>query len=378
MLATDRIWVGFASPGKAKSVLRGLRRRGARVVEVRDGDYLIRLGPTDDPVAECRRLSALASVDFAEPDHVVVGRGVLSGGGKPRRVQAALRAVGAPEAWAMQPLNAGIKVAVLDCGVLGTHPDLRGQPMARHDVTDRGNPLKPAVWDYHGTECAGLVAGTGRARGGLRGVAAGAGLLVVRVGCTPSRLSNYVSKVSWVVAGIDWAWQHGAAVISMSFGGGPPSTAIKRALARARARGRSGKGAVLVAAAGNSGASTVEFPASDAGVLGVASVDQHGRAASFSNRGSGVNLAAPGVNITTTTIPDPSGGSPSWYMQDTGTSLSTPIVAGAAALVIAANPDLTEKAVRRILTATAAGRRSTRVGAGRLDIPAALRAAGSS
>lgn len=377
VVATDRIWIGFATPAKARIVLAGLRRRGARVVERRHGDYLVRLAPGHDPAAECLRLGKMASVDFAEPDHVLVGRSGLSLKGRTRRVQAALRAVGAAEAWALQSLDSDVRVAVLDCGVLGRHPDLRGATITSHDTTGRGSALKPAVWDYHGTECAGLLAATGRAPGGIRGVAAGAGLAVVRIGRTPDPLASYVSKVSWIVAGIDWAWQHGAAVISMSFGGGPPSTPIRRALERARTAGRGGKGSVLVAAAGNSGAATVEFPACDAGVLGVASIQADGRPATFSNYGRGVDIAAPGVNITTTTIPDPDDGQPSWYMEDNGTSLSTPIVAGAAALVIAANPELSEKAVRGILTATAAGRRSARVGAGRLDIPAAIRAARS-
>jgi serine protease len=264
--------------------------------------------------------------------------------------------------------------------VLADHEDLRGAVAARFDSTGQGSPTDPAPWDAHGTECAALVGGTHRVSAGVKGVAAGCALASVRVGYTPTRLGDYVTKVSWIVAGVDWAWQHGAAVLNMSFGGGPPSTPVARALDRARARGRGGKGSVLVAAVGNSGISGVEFPASHDGVIGVAALGPSDRPASFSNRGPEVDLAAPGTNVYTATIPDPVEGEKARYCQDSGTSLATPLVAGAAALVLAANPSLREAAVRQILVATArrvpgqsvSHGRNDRVGAGRLDVARAV------
>lgn len=313
---------------------------------------------------------------YAEPDHVIVGAS-LSGNRARARIQPALKAIDAPCAWRHQPVSRPVLVAVLDCGVLGSHPDLRGTVVGSFDATGGSRALRPAPWDSHGTECAGLVAATGRAPQGIVGAAPGCGLLAVRVGCTPSRLADYVSKTSWLVRGIDWAWRNGAAVLSMSFGGGPRATPVVRALERARKLGRGGRGTVLVAAVGNDGDAPVEFPARTPGVLGVAAVDARGRAVSFSNRGSAVGLAAPGVNLTTTTVPDPTENEPSWYLTDQGTSLATPLVAAAAALVIAANPTLSEAAVRRLLARTARrhGQRRDRVGAGLIDAGRAVIAA---
>ena len=375
VIATDRIWVGLCAGARGKAVVAGLRRRGCRLVERRGADHLIRLPAAADPHREIARLQRLAAVEYAEPDHVLVGppSAVKTGG----RIQAALRAVRAPAAWKLQPIGPDTVVAVLDNGVLASHPDLRGAVTSAFDATRRGSARRPSPWDSHGTECAGLVGATGRAARGIRGMAAGCAIAAVRIGYTPSRLADYVTKVSWTVAGIDWAWQHGAAVLSMSFGGGPAATPVVRALRRARTQGRGGRGCVLVAAVGNSGVGTVEFPASSAGVVGVAAVGSSGRRAPFSNWGSQVALAAPGVNVATTTIPDPSDGEPSLYFADSGTSLSTPLVAGAAALVLAAAPKLTERAVRGLLAATASGRgrRVAKLGAGVIDAAAAVRRA---
>lgn len=375
VIATDRIWLGLEPGSQGRAVLASLRRRGARLLETRAGDHVLRLPPRQDPRIECRRLAGLAGVRYAEPDHVIVGRS-LSTTRTAARIQPALKAIGAPSAWLRQPTSRSVLVAVLDCGVLGSHPDLRGTVVGSFDATGGSRALRPPPWDSHGTECAGLVAATGRAPHGIVGAAPGCRLLAVRVGCTPSRLADYVSKTSWLVQGIDWAWRHGAAVLSMSFGGGPRATPVVRALERARTLGRGGRGTVLVAAVGNDGDAPVEFPARAPGVLGVAAVDARGRAVSFSNRGPAVDLAAPGVNLTTTTVPDPAEDEPSWYLTDQGTSLATPLVAGVAALVIAANPTLSETAVRRLLARTARrhGQRRHRVGAGLIDAGRALAA----
>lgn len=376
VVATERIWVGVRNPAGLRAVEAFVRRRNGRLLERRGDDLLFRLRAADDPATVCRQLARLRTVAYAEPDHVLVGPAAAAVGARAAGpVQEALRIIGMPEAWRIQPIGRDVRVAVIDCGVLGSHPDLRGTIVGRFDATRHGNPLRPPPWDSHGTECAGLVAGCGRGAKRFRGVAAGCGILVARIGRTPTRLGDYISKVSWFVAGLDWAWKQGADVMSMSFGGGPKATPIVNALARARRLGRGGRGSVLVAAVGNSGTAAVEFPASDPGVIGVASTDRHGKPASFSNRGPAVDLAAPGVNVTTTTIPDPTEGERSWYLTDSGTSLSTPMVAGAAALLVAANPDLGERSIRQILAATALGRRSDRVGAGRLDVPKAIRRA---
>ncbi len=291
--------------------------------------------------------------------------------------QPALATIDLAEAVRLQTIDRRTSVAIIDSGVDRRHPDLRGALTRAFDATGQGTATRPKPQDSHGTECAALVAGTGRARG-VRGVAAGCGLFAVRIGFTPDgALADYVTKTSWLVAGIDWAWRHGADVLSMSFGGGPRSTPVDRAIERARTLGRGGKGCVLVAAVGNDGTARVEYPAVAAGVIGVAATRRDGRPAAFSNRGPGVDMAAPGVNLKTATVPDPAGGEPALYITDSGTSLSTPIVAGVAALILAANPELTATKVARILETTASGakQRNHRTGAGIVNAADAVRAA---
>lgn len=374
---TDRIWVGIAEGSRGRAALAAVRARGGVVVERHFEDHLIRLPPNIDPRQECLRLARRAGVEYAEPDHVLVGHGFKQRTKAARvRVQPSLGGIGLAEAWRRQTIDRKTVVALLDCGVDADHPDLRGAITGRFDATGRGNATSPAPWDSHGTECAGLVAGLGRA-GGVRGVAAGVGFVPIRIGYTPTRLGDYVSRVSWFVAGVEWAWRHGVDVLSMSFGGGPRATPIVKALARARRLGRGGKGCVLVAAVGNDGIARVEFPASAAGVLGVAATDRSGNPAPFSNRGAAVDLAAPGVGITTLTVPDPTENELALVFTDSGTSLATPIVAGVAALVLAANPDLRGDQVARILTSTATrrGPRGPRIGAGVVNAAAAVIAA---
>jgi kexin len=180
----------------------------------------------------------------------------------------------------------------------------------------------------------------------------------------------------------------------MSYGGGPRSAAVVAALTRARTRGRKGRGTVLIASAGNGAEpkTPVEFPATLRWVFAVAATDDQDRPKRtltnqepwISASGAAVDIAAPGVGCYTTTVPDPTEGDPALYTSDfSGTSASTPLVAGAAALVLGANPALTERDVRRLLAATADKVRTVTwrrghnhwVGSGRLNVGAAVRAA---
>jgi thermitase len=375
-LATERIWISFR--GNDRRVLKSLRKSGYRVLEtVGEGEYLLRLPPRLSPWVEAARLHKNRSLAWVEPDVLMLGRRFAASAARP---QPALRQIGAARAWDMQPGEKSVVVAVLDDGVLASHPDLHGAVVAHYDATQNGNATRPQPWNSHGTECAALVAGLGKGKGGVKGVAFGCGLATIRIGYTPTRLGDYLTKTSWLRRGIDWAWQHGAAVLSMSFGGGPPLKPVTAALERARTLGRNGKGCVLVAAAGNDGTGTVEYPGSARGVMAVAATGPGGKPTSFSNRGSQVAIAAPGVNVYTATIPDPAEQEPGLYTTDSGTSLAAPLVSGAAALLISGNPSLSAAQVRRRLVTTAkrvkglrfVKARNDRVGAGLLDVAGAV------
>lgn len=393
-LTTGRILVRPRVHGLAE--VRRLVRGGSRVLHERHGTVLLQLGAGQDPATEARRLARMSFIEFAEPDYVVLGHhpGARATASRLAVAQSPLRLIGAAEGWKAGVASRDILIAILDCGVMTGHPDLRPTIALTYDATTGRTDQSPLPWDSHGTSCAGLAAGAHSGPAGVKGVAAGCRLLPVRVGRTPTRLASYVTKSSWVCRGIDWAWEHGAAVLSMSFGGGPRSAAVTAALRRARSQGRGGKGAVLVASAGNGAGprAPVEFPATLPWVLAVAATDDKDRPKQapdhqnpwVSASGPAVDIAAPGVGCYTATVPDPAEEELALYISDfSGTSAATPLVAGAAALVIGANPALQERQIRNLLCHTADRIRGLRyqdghnnqVGSGRLNVGAAIRAA---
>ncbi|WP_395400217.1 S8 family serine peptidase [Pseudoduganella sp. UC29_106] len=198
---------------------------------------------------------------------------------------------------------------------------------------------------------------------GIRGVAGGCSLLAVRIAYSNGPNSGWVTTNGVIARAVDWAWQHGADVLSNSWGGGAPSNAIILAFERARILGRQGKGCVIVVAAGN-GSGPVSFPAKLPNVLAVSATNEKdefktktssdGEYWWGSNFGPEVDISAPGVqNYTTDHGRAATTRRGHYYSKFNGTSSSTPLVAGAAALLLSANPGLTEARVRQILCSTA-------------------------
>lgn len=216
--------------------------------------------------------------------------------------------------------GSGVTVAVVDTGIDTGHPDLVGNIVGGFSAVDYTTSYKD---DHgHGTHVAGTVAATDNLFGVI-GVAPTASLLGVKV--LDSSGSGWVSDI---IDGVDWAVANGADVINMSLGGPDPVTAFQDAIARAN-----DAGVVVVAAAGNSGPAlnTVGYPAAYDGVIAVSAVDSYDRIASFSSRGPQVDLAAPGVTIRSTYWNLRRG---SVYVDLSGTSMASPHVAGAAALLL--------------------------------------------
>ncbi|MFJ3043117.1 S8 family serine peptidase [Streptomyces tendae] len=288
--------------------------------------------------------------------------------------------IGAPEAWSGGNTGEGVGVAVLDTGVDAGHPDFAGRIAATEsfvpdqDVTDRNG---------HGTHVASTVAGTGAASGGVeKGVAPGASLHIGKV------LDNSGSgQDSWVLAGMEWAVrdQH-AKIVSMSLGDSPTdgTDPLSEAVNRLSAE----TGALFVVAAGNSGpeAYTVGTPAAADAALTVGAVNGPGKGvdqlADFSSRGPRVgdnaikpDLTAPGVGVLAARsqyAPEGEGA----YQSLSGTSMATPHVAGAAALLAAEHPDWSGQRLKEALVGTAAGTQRFspfEAGSGRVDVAAAVR-----
>jgi subtilisin family serine protease len=263
--------------------------------------------------------------------------------------------IGAPEVWQAGFDGKGVKVAVLDTGVDAGHPDLAGR------ITDSESFVPDQeVRDGHGhgTHVASTIAGSGAAADGrLKGVAPGADLLVGKV------LDNAGSgQASWIIAGMEWAADSGADIVSMSLGGtaSGPSDPLSETVDELSAS----TGALFVIASGNSGPreQTVGTPGIADSALTVGAVDKSDQLASFSSRGPRPGdyavkpeITAPGVSITAARASGTSMGTPvdDNYTAANGTSMATPHVAGAAALVAQAHPDWTGEQIKQALATTA-------------------------
>ncbi|MCX5375145.1 S8 family serine peptidase [Streptomyces sp. NBC_00091] len=294
------------------------------------------------------------------------------------KVQASLerstRQVNAPAAWAAGFDGAGTKVAVLDTGTDLEHPDLKGRVTASKNFTDSDTD---ADRQGHGTHTISTVGGSGAESGGAKkGVAPGAELLSGKV------LNDQGYGLdSWIIAGMEWAVESRADVVSMSLGD-PSQTACDDPLAAA-AEQLSQRGPLFVIAAGNSGPgnNTVSSPGCAPSVLTVGAVDRDDTTAVFSSRGpAGLRhtlkpeIAAPGVAISAAAM----GGRGVYaYQSMSGTSMATPHVAGAAAVVKQRHPEWNAAQVKAALvgsarTAVPGDVRET--GGGRLDVRAATEA----
>ncbi|MFD5091177.1 S8 family serine peptidase [Amycolatopsis thailandensis] len=277
--------------------------------------------------------------------------------------------IGAPQAWRSGFTGKDVKVAVLDTGVDAAHPDLAGKVVAAKDFSGGGDPTDR---HGHGTHVASTILGSGAASAGrLKGVAPDAGLLVGKV------LGDDGSG-GWseIISGMEWAVAEGAKVINLSLGGedGEDIDPLEAAVNRLSEE----HGVLFVIAAGNDGergAGTIGSPGSADAALTVGAVDRADALASFSGKGprKGDNavkpeITAPGVEI----VAAKAGGG---YQPMSGTSMATPHVAGAAALLVQQHPDWRPEQIKAGLTGSAKPAEGLTVfqqGAGRTDVAKAV------
>ncbi len=232
-------------------------------------------------------------------------------------------------------VGAGVKVAVIDTGIDLTHPDLQANIKGGYNAID---PSKSANDDNgHGSHVAGIIAAVDNTAGVI-GVAPQASLYAVKA--LDSGGSGYWSDI---IEGVQWSVSNGMQVINMSLGAKSAPGALHDAIIAAY-----NSGIVIVAAAGNSGPKpgSVMYPAKYAEVIAVAATDSKDAVPKFSSRGPEVEIAAPGASVYSTYK---NGG----YATLSGTSMASPHVAGAAALVIASGRASGANSVRTILQTTA-------------------------
>ncbi|MEV6654152.1 S8 family serine peptidase [Streptomyces sp. NPDC051219] len=286
--------------------------------------------------------------------------------------------INAPSAWKAGYEGQGVKVAVLDTGVDANHPDLAGRIAEAKDFSGSAN-----TGDHlgHGTHVASIVAGTGAASSGTRrGVAPKADLLIGKV-----LDDNGYGSESGIIDGMEWAAGEHAKVVNMSLGADIQTDGTDSMSQAVNALTES-TGTLFVVAAGNAGPgpSTVGSPAAADAALTVGAVDRDDTLADFSSRGPRFgdlavkpDVTAPGVGIAAaraagTTLGDPVDAN---YIALSGTSMATPHVAGAAALLAQQHPAWSAQQLKDALISTSrtvSGTKVTEQGGGRIDLATAM------
>ncbi len=252
-----------------------------------------------------------------------------------------------PTAW--DTTQDGVKVAILDCGINESHPDLAGKVVDRQDFTTSASGTTDVYG--HGTHVAGIVAAATNNGDGVAGVCPGCLLLNGKV-LNDSGSGAY----SWIASGIIWAADNGAKVINLSLGGPASSTTLENAVNYAW-----NKGVIVVAAAGNSNNPSKTYPAAYTNSIAVAATDNRDSRAYFSSYGSKwVDIAAPGVYVfstwkdaTSNSNPQPECYGTVCYKFASGTSMATPMVAGVAGLVWTSSYNQSAYSVRARIESTA-------------------------
>ena len=316
--------------------------------------YRLHLPPDVDVETGLMAARANPAIEYAEPDYLA----------RPAAVpndplysdQWGLEKIGAESGWDVTTGVISVTIAILDSGIDLSHEDLSGQlwtnpgETAGNGVDDDGNGLVDDVhgWNFltnsgdltdengHGTQVAGVAAAASNNGSGVAGVCWNCRVMVVKI-MQASGTVNY----SDIATGVAYAAGQGAQVINLSLGGYADSETLRTAIESAAAT------AVIAAGAGNDDTLTPFYPAAYPEVIAVAATDQTDTRASFSNYGSWVDVAAPGVEIKTTFAGNDS------YGSENGTSMSSPFVAGLAGLLTSQYPDWSPALVRQHIINTA-------------------------
>lgn len=341
---------------------------GGKVIETLPQIFVIRikLEPQISVAKAIQTLEELEEVEYAEPNGIYYMD--LVPNDLDYDCQWAPQLTGAENAWDVTTGAVGVIVAITDTGVDGTHPDLAGKVIAGYDTYN--NMDIPENSDSsvhpHGTHCAGIAAAIGNNNEGIAGVAWDCPIMPIKI-CMDNY--PYTASSSDMAQSYIWAADNGANVISTSFGGKGYSQTMKDAVDYAVID----NSCIVVVSMGNSYCNETHYPAGYQSVIAVGATNAHDQIASFSTTGDYMSVCAPGVEIYST-IP----GNDYDYMS--GTSMASPFVAGAAALVLSQNLGMGPEGVKTQLEGTAVDLGSpgfdSTFGYGRVNLAAAVDAVG--
>lgn len=307
--------------------------------------YSIKYSGEIDPLLLSQKISRLENVEYAEPRYIY--KVDFTPNDPMISSQYYLNKVKAFDAWDVSRGDSAVVIGIIDTGVYWTHPDLSSNIwINKNEIPDNGldddnNGFIDDIrgWDfgglngtpdndpredapYHGTHVAGIASASTNNGIGVAGIGFHCKIMAVKVARDDKKDPNSGSPYIWYgYEGILYAADNGAQVINCSWGGSGYSQFAQDIINYATS-----KGALVVAAAGNSNSSSAHYPAGYDKVISVAATNSDDRKASYSNYGYTIDVSAPGTSIYNTW-------GPSTYSILSGTSMAAPIVAGIAGLV---------------------------------------------
>lgn len=327
-----RVLVKWKADAEASAKTAALKAQGlAKIQTLLDGatDVLEAKGRSTEALVQALNNSGL--VEYAEPDFIATADWTPSD--TSFSSQWGPQKVSAPAAWDVTKGSSSVVIAVVDTGVDLNHPDLSGKIQTTYAYNFVSNTTNAQDDNGHGTHVAGIAAAATNNARGIAGMCPSCLIMPVKV------LNSAGSGTYSAIAnGVRWAADHGAKVINLSLGGTAGDATLQSAIDYANS-----KGVLLACAAGNSGTTTINYPAYYSSCVAVASTDSSDNASTFTTRGSWVDTSAPGTSIYSTYWNDT-------YATLSGTSMATPHVAGLAGLLF--SQGRTQSAVRTRLTSS--------------------------
>jgi serine protease len=306
-----------------------------------------------DPLVASSKIRKLPGVIWAEPKFVYKIYNDFTPNDPSYSLQSNLQQIAAPQAWNISLGDATTVIGIVDTGVQWDHPDLaanmwvNSKEIPNNGIDDDHNGYIDDYlgWDfggltgtpdndpkedapYHGTHVAGIASAVTNNGVGIASIGSNCKIMAVKCAQNNIKDPNGNPYISYGYEGIRYAVDNGANIINCSWGGSGYSNLARDVIDYALS-----KGVLIVAAAGNDGVTDIQYPAGYNGVLSVASVGQNDVKSSFSTYGYWVDVCAPGENIYSTWMTDT-------YQYLSGTSMSSPLVAGLAGLVKSYFPNM--------------------------------------